>query len=164
MCPHERGAGVSVAAAAGEQPTLVSKNVQLPKMLHSKGHAPLAAWSHDVGLWGRGGSAPRPIPPRGRRSASPRLGAGDAPRVNPAVSHGEASCEGAARLNQDARRRGTVSLCARLQLPCLLCSLPSFLPGSHPPSPQLACDCKGKPLTPAQPGQSFCRQQTWAGG
>lgn len=104
MCLRERGAGASVATAAGEQLRPVSENVRLPKMLRSKGHVSVAAWSHGVRLWGRGSSAPRPIPPRGRRSAPPRLGAGDAPRANPAVSHGEASREGAARLNQNALR------------------------------------------------------------
>lgn len=79
MCPRERGAGASVATTAGEQPRPVSENVRLPKMLRSKGHTPVAAWSHGVRLWGRGSSAPCPIPPHSRRSAPPRLGAGALP-------------------------------------------------------------------------------------
>lgn len=132
-------------------PQQVSSQGRCPKMFSSlkccvaKG---TLLWQPGPTVSGSGEGAARLLAPSNPTAGAQHLPAGcwGAPRANPAVSHGEASSEGAARLNQDALRRGAVSVCARLQLPCLLCSLPSFLPSWLPPTfPQLVI-AKGSPL------------------
>lgn len=163
MCPRERGAGASVATTAGEQPRPVSENVRLPKMLRSKGHAPVAAWSHGVRLWGRGSSAPCPIQPHSRRSAPPGWVLGRSPCESCRESRRSIERGGGEAESGRAQARGCERVCAAAApLFALLSSfLPSFLAPTHLPT---ACDSKGKPLTSAQPRQSLCWQQTQAGG
>lgn len=144
MCPRERGAGASVATTAGEQPRPVSENVQLPKMLRSKGHAPVAAWSHGVRLWGRGSSAPCPIQPHSRRSAPPGWVLGRSPCESCRESRRSIERGGGEAESGRAQARGRERVCAAAAP--LFALLSSFLPSWLPPTfPQLVI-AKGSPL------------------